>query len=298
MQLKDYMENTLLNIAGKLPQGLVELYQLVDKATRALAIPYLVVGATARDIVLVHGYNATIERGTRDVDFGIHVQTWAQFEQLKAVLLQLGFEEHKDKIHQLNMLDSSNMPWEIDIIPFGELAHSAIPNEKHKDIAWPPEHEIVMSVMGFEEALQDALPVNISEHPQLKINVASPPGMLILKLISWFEREPDIRKKDAVDIVYLVKHYAKIPAIREALYEQNFMAKHQYDEFAASAMKIASDASQLASKDTLLFITQHLWLNEQRLDWLMLDIHRSEGISYEEASTLVNIIKLQLIETN
>lgn len=29
----------------------------------------LVVGAMARDLILVHGYNARIERGTRDVDF-------------------------------------------------------------------------------------------------------------------------------------------------------------------------------------------------------------------------------------
>ena len=57
-------------IADKLPEGLTELYQVINKHATALGITYLVVGATARDIVLVHGYGANVERGTRDIDLG------------------------------------------------------------------------------------------------------------------------------------------------------------------------------------------------------------------------------------
>lgn len=62
------MNNTSINIEGKLPQGLVALYADVSNHAQALGINYLVVGAMARDLVLVHGFNATIERGTKDVD--------------------------------------------------------------------------------------------------------------------------------------------------------------------------------------------------------------------------------------
>jgi predicted nucleotidyltransferase len=101
MQLEGFMKTKSLNVVAKLPQGLVELYQIISRHTDELSIPYLVVGATARDIILHHGFGAAIERGTRDVDFGIQVQNWEQFEQLKAALLESGFNAHKTKSHQL-----------------------------------------------------------------------------------------------------------------------------------------------------------------------------------------------------
>ena len=45
------MKTTYVNIAGKLPQGLVDLYADISGHTNALAIDYLVVGAMARDLV-------------------------------------------------------------------------------------------------------------------------------------------------------------------------------------------------------------------------------------------------------
>lgn len=292
--------NTLLktlDIADKLPEGLVELYQIVDEHTTALGISYLVVGATARDIVLVHGYNANIERGTRDVDFGIQVQTWEQFNQLKARLLESGFVQHKDKVHKLNMIDSCNMPWEIDIVPFGEIAQSTLDNTNHTEIAWPPEQDFVMNVMGFSEAFENALTVKIAESPELQIKVASPAGMLILKLISWLERGSDIRKKDATDIYYLVKHYAKIPEVLNALYEQGFMETQNYEELAASAMKIVQDAKRIASPDTVAFINEQLFADERSADNLTLDISRSKQTTYEEADKLLHIMKQQFGQT-
>lgn len=291
------MTNTLLNITDKLPEGAVELYQIVDEHTTALGIPYLVVGATARDIVLVHGYNAKIERGTRDVDFGIQVQAWEQFNQLKARLLESGFVQHKDKVHQLNMIDSSNMPWQIDIVPFGEIAHSILDNKNHSEIAWPPNEDFIMSVMGFNEAFENAITVTILEshdlQKSLQIKVASPAGMLILKLISWFERGSDIRKKDATDIYYLIKHYAKIPEVTDALYDRGFMEAQNYEELAASAMKLAQDAKLIASADTVAFINQQLFADERSVDNLILDISRSAQTTYGEANKLLHTMKQQ-----
>ena len=82
------MKNTSVNIVGKLPQELVELYADISGHTKALGIDFLVVGATARDMVLVHGYGATIERGTSDVDFGMNVASWDEFNALRARLLE------------------------------------------------------------------------------------------------------------------------------------------------------------------------------------------------------------------
>jgi len=39
-------------------------------------MPYVVVGATARDLVLHYGHGAAIRRATQDVDFAIEVPDW------------------------------------------------------------------------------------------------------------------------------------------------------------------------------------------------------------------------------
>ncbi len=113
---------TSLDVSEKLPTGLVEVYSQIHGIAAELSVPLLIVGATARDIILVHGYNAAIERGTKDVDFGIEVQNWEHYEVLRTALIEAGFTPHSKKAHQLNTTDSDGLPWEIDLIPFGGVS--------------------------------------------------------------------------------------------------------------------------------------------------------------------------------
>jgi predicted nucleotidyltransferase len=46
-----------------------------------------VAGATARDLILVNVHGLRPGRATRDVDFGVAVESWAQFELLKERLI-------------------------------------------------------------------------------------------------------------------------------------------------------------------------------------------------------------------
>ncbi len=102
MQRTESVKNTFVNITGKLPQGLVELYADISCHTKELGIGFLVVGATARDMVLVHGYGSTIERGTTDVDFGLNVASWGEFNTLRGQLLEAGYKADAHKIHKLS----------------------------------------------------------------------------------------------------------------------------------------------------------------------------------------------------
>lgn len=54
---------TSLDVSEKLPNELVELYCQIHGIAAKLSVPLLIVGANARDIILVHGNSATIERG-------------------------------------------------------------------------------------------------------------------------------------------------------------------------------------------------------------------------------------------
>ncbi len=171
------MKNTLVDISGKLPEGLVQLYADIRSHANALDIDILVVGAMARDLVLVHGYDASIERGTRDVDFGVSVQSWDDFELLRKRLLASGYVMDEKLPHSFYLPTADDLTWSIDIVPFGDLA-------ENDQISWPPGHDVVMSVLGFSEALASALKVQISQTPKIIISVASPAGICLLKLVA------------------------------------------------------------------------------------------------------------------
>ena len=240
----------------------MELYQDVITIADRLGIKVLVVGAMARDLVLVHGFGATIERGTRDVDFGVNVATWEDFQTLKQELLQIGFKESPGIQHRLQRNDSDGSPWEIDIIPFGEIASAK------KEISWPPNADFVMSVVGFEEAHLHAIVVQISESPDTFISVASPAGIVLLKLIAWLERDRDKKPKDAEDINYIISSYSKIPEISGALYEDGHMEALEWDESLASARKIAFDCAKIASQETAQLLIDRLLNRPELLEQL------------------------------
>lgn len=65
------MSNTSLNISGKIDSATVGLYKSVSEAADDLEVPFVVVGASASDIVLHYGHEAQIQRATADIDFGI-----------------------------------------------------------------------------------------------------------------------------------------------------------------------------------------------------------------------------------
>lgn len=279
---------TSLDVSEKLPKGLVEVYSQIHGIAAELSVPLLIVGATARDIILVHGYNAAIERGTKDVDFGIEVQNWEHYEVLRTALIEAGFTPHSKRAHQLDTTDSDGLPWEIDLIPFGGVS------DVNDQIAWPPKQDFVMSVLGFNEVYRNAWDVTLSKSPDTSVKVASPAGILLLKLIAWTERGREDKGKDAIDIYYVIKHYSKIPAVINALYEQNYMDAQDYDDMNASVMMLADEVASMAQEKTLAHIRKVLLNNKSVLERFKTDIARFARIDYEEADTLVEIINLEL----
>lgn len=73
---------TLRTIRADRPVDHVTIDILRAVAEEALAeqVDYMLVGATARDILLTHVFGLSARRATYDVDFAIAVKDWAQFE--------------------------------------------------------------------------------------------------------------------------------------------------------------------------------------------------------------------------
>jgi predicted nucleotidyltransferase len=63
-----------------------------------------------------------------------------------------------------------------------------------------------MSTVGFNDVFNSSLPVLLSKAPDLVVNVASLPGLSILKLISWQDAYP-LRRRDAEDFFQILYSY-------------------------------------------------------------------------------------------
>ena len=284
MQQTSFVKNTCVEIAGKLPEELVARYTSIHKHAKELAIDYLVVGAMARDLVLVHGFGSKVERATKDIDFGINVESWTEFSALRDSLFQAGYEQDVSKYHRLTHKEKDGLSWEIDIIPFGKMA------DANNRIYWPPKQDIVMYVHGFQEAFEHALDVYISEAPDIIIPVASPAGFCLLKLVSWLGREVELRAKDAIDLSYLIQNYSKIPEVFDTLYEEGYMAAQEWDVYMASAMKLGEDVAVIAYPKTTKYLKDGLFNRPDVTERFARDMQKLDGKSLARCKEWLDIL--------
>lgn len=220
-------------------------YQAIAEVAKDKAVPFIIVGASARDLVMHHGYGMPIKRATRDIDFAIQVPDWDAFEQIYAGLIDKGYQATR---HKHRLLDQRNLP--LDIIPFGPI------ETKNGTIEWPPDGTTRMEVLGFQEALDHADRIIVDHSPPLHLAVASPVGLLLLKLVSWSERDPDLRRKDARDIVYLLKHFESIPDVQDSLYGTcvDALEHYEWDTRLAGAYVAGLQLKEIAHPNTLAFV--------------------------------------------
>jgi predicted nucleotidyltransferase len=87
---------------------------------------------------------------------------------------------------------------ELDVVPFGQI--EGPPGEIH----WPPGGEIVMTVLGFQEAVDTAEPVDIGE--DLVVPVVTLSAFVLLKLFAWKDRRLQ-KNTDAGDILFVLRNY-------------------------------------------------------------------------------------------
>jgi predicted nucleotidyltransferase len=271
------MSDISLNISGKIELPIVNLYQDVSEVAAEHGIPFIVVGASARDIILHHGYGSNIERATQDVDFGIEVPNWSAFRELKQSLANRGF---RDTATAHRMMSPYDIP--IDIVPFGDI------EDEQSSIAWPPNGDWEMSVLGFQEACAHAELVRIQNEPPIDIPVATPAGMAILKLIAWLDRDIELRGKDATDLAYLLENYEKLPVVSAYLYsDQQLMERYDWDLTLAGAHKLGADSVTMAGAASYALIAkffkgEHDKLNTEKL------LAEMEQSRYERNEALLN----------
>jgi len=233
------MQDILFNLSGKIDPQTVEALLAIKKEADTLNIAFFVVGAFARDIILKHCYGINPHRMTGDIDLGINVANWEQFDKLIDSLISTGrFSRTKEPQRYL----FGYIP--IDIVPFGAIAGDQV------KIGWPPEHEIFMSIIGFKEAFDNSIMVRLNSDPELDVKVPTLPGLAVMKLISWKEKYPE-RAKDADDLLLIMHEYEQAGNF-DRLYDKelNLLEEEGFDTQLASIRLLGRDMAMIVDKDT------------------------------------------------
>ena len=237
------MNNILFNLSGKIERPLVDALYTLKKVADSLSIPLFVVGASARDIILKHCYGIEPPRKTGDIDLGVQVASWEQFRELTESLIATGRffpTPEKQRFRYGTIL--------IDILPFGPIT------DENKKISWPPEHETIMSMVGFEEAYEYSITVRLSSDPVLDIKLPTLPGLAIMKLISWKDKYPE-RKRDAGDLLLIMNKYEEA-GNSERLYEEEspLLQEEDFDAGTAGVRLLGRDMAKISDTQTFRIV--------------------------------------------
>jgi len=218
-----------------------DIFHIINASTSKFKIPYMVVGATARDLVFIHGFNIKTERATYDLDFAIRVLDWDDFHKIKYDLLTSKEISETKITHRL--IYKNEIP--IDIIPFGQIADS------ENNISWPPENETVFNILGFEEAFENTIVIKLRNDPELKINVVDLKSLTLLKLISFFDRTGLNREKDAGDLAYIFDNYLEAGnSERISGDESHILDEEEINYYSAGARLLGMDISKIIKLET------------------------------------------------
>ncbi len=187
--------STLLKLSNSIDDLSLSAIKMINDVASDLKIPMFIIGATARDVILKHGFELESFRATKDIDFAVQVETWEQFEKLKQELIGTNYFSPDKNSHRLYFQKA--LP--IDLLPFGSLVDD-------NRLSWPPDFESEMDIDGFGECYHNSIQVQLQEDPSIIVRVASIEGLSILKIISWDEN-PHVRNKDALDLFTIMVNY-------------------------------------------------------------------------------------------
>jgi len=247
------MKEKSLDLSGKTEPFAVELFRIIAEIAESIGTPFFVVGATARDMIFEYGYGIEPARATRDIDLAVQVPGWDHYAKLRDELIQTGKFESAREAQRLKYMKTVA----IDMIPFGAIAGPG------GSFSWPPDHDVEMNTIGFEESYQHSLTVRVGRNPDLLIRFASPAGLALMKLVSWSEGRPE-RNKDAKDLGFLMRKHIEA-GNEDRLFEEEsdligiLADRGEFDYLKASARLLGRDISAMArpkTRERLLYILE------------------------------------------
>ncbi|CAN5421463.1 hypothetical protein BH09BAC5_BH09BAC5_05230 [soil metagenome] len=238
-----------------------EVYRIIAEVCKANSVSCYLIGAQARDINLLES-GIRPSRGTKDIDFAIMLPDMVTYEKIVADLLNSGFRDTKMPYRIIH--DETNTV--VDLLPFGQI-------EEEGTVKFT-EREIEISVVGFREVNQIVQDVLIEDD---NIRVSPMEGLFILKLISWNDK-PFERKKDLIDLQFILKYYFEIN-------QDRFYSKHLdcIEELPAAHFQLGAGA-RLLGRDMAEVLKLSVSLKSQILQVIESRLRGNIGLLNENSS--------------
>lgn len=232
------MKKNLINLSGKIDNQRVDAISTISQVSISLRIPFILIGATARDMLLA-AHNIPIYRATLDIDVAVKVPNWEKFSKLKKGLVKTGIFTLAKEEQRLKYEGFIG----IDLIPFGAISG------KNQHIKWPSQ-ETVMHVLGFEETYQHAQSVRLRSKPTLDVKLVTLPGLAVMKMFSWKDKYPG-RKKDATDLFLIIRHYTDAGNLERIPEEMpDLLESDDFDYVRAGARLLGRDIAKVLNPAT------------------------------------------------
>ncbi|WP_312486203.1 nucleotidyl transferase AbiEii/AbiGii toxin family protein [Massilia timonae] len=227
----------------------IDILRAVAEEAQAEQVDYMLVGATARDILLTHVFGLAARRATYDVDFAIAVKDWDQFDALRARLIARGTfipgGQARQRLYYKG--DQGDLNYHLDLVPFGQITQGS------DELAWPPDMKVIMNLAGYDDVLAAAERVTFL--PGFDGKVVSLAGLAILKLVAWSDRGLE-NPKDAHDLIHLMDSYAAAGNIDRVYEEDGVIEAGDYDPDLAGVYLLGKDIRRVASEQTIAVLTQ------------------------------------------
>ena len=235
------MSDISIDISGSIEPERVAVLRSIQEVAQEFGVNFIAIGAFARDLIFEHIHGIPAPRLTEDIDIGVEVASWEEFQRLTSVLIERRLFAPTRLPHRFTGIAGESI---VDIVPYGEIS------DEMKLISWPPDHDVIMSMLGFEEAYQSALKVLISSEPFVEIPVPSIPALALLKIISWDDAYPN-RERDAQDLLFILENYGKA-GVEDELYETHtdMLTEEEFDNLLASVRLLGRDIARLSNSQT------------------------------------------------
>lgn len=281
------MKTMLLDLSAKF--DLAPLAQVVCPL-QAVAMPldadFFLMGAAARDVMLLHVHGIDTLRKTQDMDFGVMVRDWGTFDALRHALIEGGEFEgvSNDVVHKLRHKKSR---YPLDIVPFGGVERA------DRTLAWPPDEHTVFDCFGMREAMQASHQVRLPG--DVSVNVASIPALALLKITAWHDRKLTHPGRDAPDLLLYLRHYFDCVGYEYvATQHADLFEAEDFDHEETSARLLGRDMLQLMDAPATRRIVAILQPESDEQGPLLLA--KQSGVALEHARRIIHALCSELLQ--
>jgi predicted nucleotidyltransferase len=227
--------------------GIAEAVASVLVAASRAGCQVYIAGALARDLWLEFGHGVATGRRTADIDFGVQCADWPTFERLAQELVGMTLKRNDRVQHRFRHSNGT----EIDLIPYGGIEGT------NRELAWPPDGNPVLSVLGFSEVAHHT--VDFVLPGGVTVPVVSLQALAVLKLLAFGSRTAPERRKDADDLIRISEHYLDVREPRLPIEdEEALLQRNEFVTSGASAELLGRDMAAFASEDVRAFISRIL----------------------------------------